>query len=152
MFYHFYNFRTSKDLEILRQSTYMSHILKGLSKRNMHIPHNIIVLYDEEKWQKMCSNAYFGFFTGGGPIGAGPTQDAFVIHIVILNNNLKAVKLGLAEKEDLRWWANFSETFNGKEKIAYPEYELPLISDSLLLGFTIYTKGKNGSQEPGIVP
>ena len=64
MFYHFYNFRTSKDLEILRQSTYMSHILKGLSKRNMHIPH--IVLYDEEKWQKMCSNAYFGVFTGGG--------------------------------------------------------------------------------------
>ena len=47
MFYHFYNFRTSKDLEILRQSSYMSHILKGLSKRNMHIPH--IVLYDEEQ-------------------------------------------------------------------------------------------------------
>ena len=42
----------------------MSHILKGLSKRNTHIPH--IVLYDEEKWQKMCSNAYFGGFTGGG--------------------------------------------------------------------------------------
>ena len=42
----------------------MSHILKGLSKRNMHIPH--IVLYDEDKWHKMCSNAYFGFFTGGG--------------------------------------------------------------------------------------
>ena len=42
----------------------MSHILKGLSKRNMHIPH--IVLDDEDKWQKMCSNAYFGGFTGGG--------------------------------------------------------------------------------------
>ena len=63
-FYPFYNFRTSKDLEILRQSSYMSHILKGLSKRNMHIPH--IVLYDEEKWQNMCSNAYFGVFRGGG--------------------------------------------------------------------------------------
>ena len=63
-FYPFYNFRTSKDLEILRQSSYMSHILKGLSKRNTHIPH--IVLYDEEKWQKMCSNAYFGVFRGGG--------------------------------------------------------------------------------------
>ena len=61
-FYPFYNLRTSKDLEILRQSSYMSHILKGLSKRNTHIPH--IVLYDEEKWQKMCSNAYFGFFSG----------------------------------------------------------------------------------------
>ena len=61
-FYPFYNFRTSKDLEIFRQSSYMSHILKGLSKRNAHIPH--IVLYDEEKWQKMCSNAYFGFFYG----------------------------------------------------------------------------------------
>ena len=60
----FYNFRTSKDLEILRQSIYMSHILKGLSKRNTPIPH--IVLYDEEKWQKMCSNAYFRVFTGGG--------------------------------------------------------------------------------------
>ena len=63
-FYPFYNFRTSKDLEILRQSSYMSHILKGLSKRNTHIPHS--VLYDEEKWQNMCSNAYFGSFTGGG--------------------------------------------------------------------------------------
>ena len=42
----------------------MSHILKGLGKRNMHIP--LIVLFDEEKWQKMCSNAYFGGFTGGG--------------------------------------------------------------------------------------
>ena len=60
----FYNFSTSKDLEILRQSSYMSHILKGLSSRNTHIPH--IVLYDEEKWQKMCSNAYFGVYTGGG--------------------------------------------------------------------------------------
>ena len=63
-FYPFYNFRTSKDLEISKQSSYMSHILKGLSKRNTHIPH--IVLYDEEKWQKMCSNAYFGVFRGGG--------------------------------------------------------------------------------------
>ena len=43
----FFNFRTSKDLEILRQSSHMSHILKGLSKRNTHIPH--IVLYDEDK-------------------------------------------------------------------------------------------------------
>ena len=42
----FYKFKTSKDLEILRQSSYMSHILKGLSKRNMHIPH--IVLFDED--------------------------------------------------------------------------------------------------------
>ena len=46
----FYKFRTSKDLEILRQSSYMSHILKGLSKRNKHIPH--IVLFDEDRWQK----------------------------------------------------------------------------------------------------
>ena len=63
-FFFFKNFRTPKDLEILRQSSYMSHILKGLSKRNTHIPN--IVLFDEEKWQKMCSNAYFGGFTGGG--------------------------------------------------------------------------------------
>ena len=60
----FYKFRTSKDLEILRQSSYMSHILKGLSKRNTHIPH--IVLFDKDKWQTKCSNAYFGVFRGGG--------------------------------------------------------------------------------------
>ena len=62
--FFFYKFRTSKDLEILRQSSYMSHILKGLSKRNTHIPH--IVLFDEDRWQKKCSNAYFPFFKGGG--------------------------------------------------------------------------------------
>ena len=43
----FYNLRTSKDSEKLRQSSYMSHILKGLSKRNTHIPH--FVLFDEQK-------------------------------------------------------------------------------------------------------
>ena len=60
----FYKFRTSKDLEILRQSSYMSHILKGLSKRNTHIPY--IALFDADKWHKKCSNAYFGAFRGGG--------------------------------------------------------------------------------------
>ena len=48
----FYKLKTSKDLEILRQSSYMSHILKGLSKRNTHIPH--IVLFDEDKMAKNC--------------------------------------------------------------------------------------------------
>ena len=48
----FYKFRTSEDLEILRQSSYMSHIRKGLSKRNTHIPH--IVLFDEDTCKKNC--------------------------------------------------------------------------------------------------
>ena len=38
----FYMFRTSKDLEILKQSRYMSHILKGLSNRYTHILHYFI--------------------------------------------------------------------------------------------------------------
>ena len=60
------------------------------------------------------------------------------LYKIILNNNLKRIKLGLAAKEDLKWWANFSKTFNGKKKIIYPEYELPLVSDSSLKGFAIY--------------
>ena len=56
----FYNFRTSKDLEILRQSSYMSHILKGLSQRNMHIPH--IVLFDEENDKKCVLMLILGVF------------------------------------------------------------------------------------------
>ena len=54
----FLKFRTSKDLEILGQSSYMSHILKGLSKRTTHIPH--IALFDHDKWHKRCSNAFLG--------------------------------------------------------------------------------------------
>ena len=50
-FYPFYNFRTSKDLEILRQSSYMSHILKGLSKRKTHIP---VLYYMMKKNRKKC--------------------------------------------------------------------------------------------------
>ena len=62
LFTLFYKFKTSKDLEILRQSSYMSHILKGLSKRNMHIPH--IVLFDEDKWQKTVFLCLFWGFQG----------------------------------------------------------------------------------------
>ena len=60
------------------------------------------------------------------------------LYKIILNNNLKRIKLGLAAKEDLKWWANFAKTFNVKKKIIYPEYELPLVSDSSLKGFAIY--------------
>ena len=62
LFTLFYKFKTSKDLEILRQSSYMSHILKGLSKRNTHIPH--IVLFDEDKWQKTVFLCLFWGFQG----------------------------------------------------------------------------------------
>ena len=95
-FYPFYNFRTSKDLEILRQSSYMSHILKGLSKRNTHIPH--IVLYDEEKWQKMCSNAYFGFFRGGGHF--------WRVTRISLTNNLQALRGEPTELSDGNYHRN----------------------------------------------
>ena len=40
----------------------MSHILKGLSKRNTHIPH--IVLFDEDKWQKTVFLCLFWGFQG----------------------------------------------------------------------------------------
>ena len=46
----FYKFRTSKDLEILRQSIYMLHILKVLNKGNMYITH--IAPFDEDKLPK----------------------------------------------------------------------------------------------------
>ena len=38
-------------------------------------------------------------------------------------------------------WPYGVEGVNGKKKIIYPEYELPLVSDSSLKGFAIY-KGK----------
>ena len=60
------------------------------------------------------------------------------LYKIVLNNDLKRIKLGLAAKEEVKWWANFSKTFNGKNKIIYPEYELPLVSDSSLKGFAIY--------------
>ena len=60
----FYKFMTSKDLEILRQSSYMSHILKGLSKRTR--TYHILYYMMKINGKKMCSNAYFGGFRGGG--------------------------------------------------------------------------------------
>ena len=61
----FYKFKTSKDLkEILRQSSYMSHILKGLIRgtRKYHILYYLMKI----NGKKMCSNAYFVVFRGGG--------------------------------------------------------------------------------------
>ena len=43
--------------------------------------------------------------------------------------------------EDLDWWLKFCAPFNGKRKIEYEEYPIPLISDSSLKGFAVY-KGK----------
>ena len=63
----------------------MSHILKGLSKRNTHIPH--IVLFDEDKWQKKCSNAYFGVFSGGGHFWRVTLGRAHFINTVTVNNS-----------------------------------------------------------------
>ena len=55
----FYKFRTSKDLEILRQSIYMLHILKVLNKRNMYITH--IAPFDEDKLPK---RVFYSLFLG----------------------------------------------------------------------------------------
>ena len=42
----------------------MTHILKELSKRNMHIPY--IALFNEDKWHKRSPKDDFGAFRGGG--------------------------------------------------------------------------------------
>ena len=60
------------------------------------------------------------------------------LYKIVLNNNIKRVKLGLAAREDLKWWANFTEPLNGKKKIIYREYELPIVSDFSFKGFAIY--------------
>ena len=41
-------------------------------------------------------------------------------------------------REDLKWWCNFCESFNGKRKIEYQEYPHPIVSDSSMKGFSIY--------------
>ena len=46
------------------------------------------------------------------------------LYKIILKDDLYRVKLGKAAREDLRWWAIFSETFDSIRKIDYPEFEL----------------------------
>ena len=60
----FYKFRTSKHIEILRQSIYMLHILKVLKRGTCryHILHHLMKI----NCPKGCSNAYFWGFRGGG--------------------------------------------------------------------------------------
>ena len=42
----------------------MTHILKELSKRNMHI--SLFALFNEDKWHKRSPKDDFGAFRGGG--------------------------------------------------------------------------------------
>ena len=51
----------------------------------------------------------------------------YYLYKVILKNDLKRVKLGKAAREDLDWWLKFCANFNGKIKIEYKEYPIPLI-------------------------
>ena len=60
------------------------------------------------------------------------------LYKVILKPNLKSIKLGKMAREDLKWWANFCETFSGKRKIEYIEHPYPIVSDSSMKGFDIY--------------
>ena len=60
------------------------------------------------------------------------------LYKVILKHNLKSIKLGKMAREDLMWWSNFCESFNGKRKIEYVEYPYPIVSDSSMKGFAIY--------------
>ena len=63
------------------------------------------------------------------------------LYKVILKDDLKRVKLGKTVREDYGWWLKFCTTFNGKRKIKFDEYPIPLISDSSMKDFAIY-KGK----------
>ena len=66
------------------------------------------------------------------------TRRFYDLYKVILKHNLKSIKLGKMAKEDLKWWSNFCESFNGKRKIEYTEYPYPIVSDSSMKGFAIY--------------
>ena len=61
------------------------------------------------------------------------------LYKVILKNDLKRLKLGKAARKDLGWWLKCA-TFNGKRKIEYDEYPIPLISDSSMKGL-LFIKG-----------
>ena len=73
--------------------------------------------------------------------GRAHSRRFYDLYKVILKNDLKRVKLGKAAREDLDWWLKFCATLNGKRKIEYEEYPIPLISDPSLKGFAVY-KGK----------
>ena len=68
--------------------------------------------------------------------GRPHSRQFYNLYKVILN-------LGKAAREDLDWWLKNCATFNGKSKIKYDEYPIPLISDASLKGLP-YTRGKNG--------
>ena len=83
----------------------MSHILKGLSKRNTHIPH--IALFDEGKWHKRCSNAYFGVFRGGGLFWRVTLPLESQRQYTLLNNALCYIgDTQIAGREPTKWWAS----------------------------------------------
>ena len=85
--------------------------------------------------------------------GRSHSRRFYDLYKVILKTDLKRVKLGKAAREDLGWWLKLCATFNGKRRIEYEEYPIPLLSDSSLKGVAVY-KGKDwlaGTWEDEIV-
>ena len=85
--------------------------------------------------------------------GRSHSRRFYDLYKVILKTDLKRVKLEKAAREDLGWWLKLCATFNGKRRIEYEEYPIPLLSDSSLKGVAVY-KGKDwlaGTWEDEIV-
>lgn len=60
------------------------------------------------------------------------------LYKVMCIKQLRRIKIGPAAREDLRWWSQFGNIFNGRAAIRNPVYPSPMFSDSSLRGFGVY--------------
>lgn len=57
---------------------------------------------------------------------------------VMVHKNLNVITLPQSARDDIHWWFEFSQLFNGKSAIANPMYSDTMISDSSMKGFGVY--------------
>lgn len=59
----------------------------------------------------------------------------------MLTKNVKRIRIPASAKDDILWWCEFAESFNGKAAMFNPEFQFPMYSDSSFHGFGVYMAG-----------
>lgn len=56
----------------------------------------------------------------------------------VLTKNLCRIRIPQSAKQDLVWWGRFTNWFSGKAAIANELFPYTTVSDSSLMGFSVY--------------
>lgn len=63
------------------------------------------------------------------------------LYKVVLTKNIRHIRIPASAREDILWWCEFAERFNGKAATYNPECQFAMFSDSSFHGYGVYIAG-----------